>query len=72
MNLKNKISKNKTKESKKMYRIGSPGELKEVHWLISQGDFSSLEDYIREMTHLFYGYRPKLESITKITGFSDL
>lgn len=61
----------KEKENK-IYLIGLPGELKEAHWLISEGDFSSLEDYIREMTHLFYGYRPKLESIKKITWYSDL
>jgi DNA-binding sugar fermentation-stimulating protein len=64
--------KTKSAKQKKIYVIKTQAELDEVNWLISEGDFKSLQDYIIAMTKIDFGYKPRIDQITKITGFSDL
>jgi hypothetical protein len=59
-------------DKRKMYIIKTQGELDEVNWLISEGDFKSLEDYIIAMTIIDYGYKPRLDQVTQVTSFSEL
>lgn len=59
----------KSKGNKKIYTISSEGELREVKWLISEGVYNSVEEYIINTTKLLYGYKPKPEEIRNITTF---
>ncbi len=49
------ISKSKKGKPAKKHVISTPGELREVKWLIKEGVYKSVEDYINRTSELLYG-----------------
>lgn len=47
-------------EPAQLYKIGGEGELREVEWLIKQGDFKDIDEYIYKTSLFLYGPKKKL------------
>ncbi len=55
----------KNKYTDYRYKITTPEELREAKWLIEQGDFKDLEDYIDSLTKAEIRYQKSLDNLKK-------
>ena len=55
----------KNKYASYRYKITTPEELREAKWLIEQGDFKDMDDYIDSLTRAEIRYMKSIESAKK-------
>jgi hypothetical protein len=48
------------------YKITTPEELREAKWLIEQGDFKDMDDYIDSLTRAEIRYMKSLDAAKKV------
>ena len=56
---------NKNKKIAYRYKITTPEELREAKWLIEQGDFKDMDDYIDSLTRAELRYKKTFETSGK-------